>query len=827
MRRFEVTIFLTLLLALVGFGAAAGAAFGQTPQPAHSSAKSPQARTGQARSSQVRYNWKSVQIVGGGFVDGVIFHPTAAGVRYARTDMGGAYRWDGAAKRWQPMLDWVPYKDLNLMGVESIAVDPKNANRVYLACGTYTNPRTPNGAILRSDDRGRTFERTDVPFKFGGNEDGRGNGERLAVDPLDGRILYLGTRHDGLWRSTDRGVTWTKVPSFPDVKEAVPPVPAAVAGETPEQHWRRMPVVGDGIVFVKFVPVDMAGAAGTIAGLDGQADRKASGEMIVVGVSLMGRANLFASTDAGATWHEVAGAPTKYRPTRAALGSDGWLYIAYGTAPGPTRMTDGAVWKVDTRSGEWTEITPDKPAAGAKQFGYAGVSVDARHPQTVIVSSFGRPGTAGSEDIFRSTDGGATWKPIFGGGGVYDYTLAPYVKATPIHWLFDIEIDPTNSDHAVFTTGYGGWETFDLTAADSGKPTHWSALAVGIEETVALELDSPGENGSAGGAHLITAIGDYGGFVHWDLDKPAEAGSSAPPRMGNTTGVVSAALKPEVVVRVGDSAQHKQGEGIGYSLDGGRTWKPTTSWPTATSRAGSIAVAADGSAWVWSPEREAAAVTRDEGATWTAVKGLPMGVRVVADALDPRLFYGVSVKDQMLYRSVDGGATFTAEHLTLAGARAGGGAAGAGPVSATSGRGDNRGGQDRIYATPGRAGEVWLAAFDGLYHSLLVFQQTADAKQEPNVVAKFAQLAGVEEIHAFGFGKAAPGRAYPALYLVGTVKGQRGIFRSIDVARTWVRINDDQHQWGLVLQITGDPRIYGRVYVGTHGRGVFYGDPAR
>ena len=140
--RFKVSSLFPWLLTL--------AAFGQSPQ-------------------QTPYSWQSVQMVGGGFVDGVIFHPSAAEVRYARTDMGGAYRWDGAAHRWQPILDWVSYKDLNLMGVESIAVDPADPNRVYLACGTYTNPRTPNGAILRSDDRGQSFQRTDVPFKFGGN----------------------------------------------------------------------------------------------------------------------------------------------------------------------------------------------------------------------------------------------------------------------------------------------------------------------------------------------------------------------------------------------------------------------------------------------------------------------------------------------------------------------------------------------------------------------------------------------------------------------------------------------------------------------------------
>jgi photosystem II stability/assembly factor-like uncharacterized protein len=725
-------------------------------------------------------------------VDGVIFHPTASGIRYARTDMGGAYRWDSTAKQWQPILDWVSYKDLNLMGVESIAVDPSDPNRVYLACGTYTNARTPDGAILRSDDRGRTFERTNVPFKFGGNEDGRGNGERLDVDPQDGRILYLGTRHDGLWRSEDSGATWARVMSFPDVTEAVPSMPQPIPGETPEQHWRRMPIRGSGIIFVKFEPAKNS-KPGTAT------------QTIYVGVSLMNRPNLFVSHDGGENWKPIAGEPTAYRPTRAALSSDGFLYVAYGTAPGPSHMTNGAVWKLNTRTGQWTDITPERPVAGVKEFGYAAVSVDALHPGTLIVSTFGRPRTEGGEDIFRSTDGGNRWKPIFGSGGTYDYSLAPYVEKTPIHWLFDIEIDPTNPDHAVFTTGYGGWETFDLTDADRGKPTHWSILAKGIEETVPLEMDSP-----AKGAHLITAIGDYGGFVHWDLDRPAPEGSSAPPRFGNTTGVVSAALHPETIVRVGISAEHKPGESISYSLDEGRTWQPTPSDPRPDSRAGSVAVGADGQTWIWSPEREAVYYTRDHGATWAAVQGLPEGMRVIADPKDASVFYAMSLEDRMLYRSGDGGVTFAAQPITLPGEPA---------VTASSPRGDKRGGQDRIYAAPGRAGDLWVAAFDGLYHV------AAPIKSSAGGGVSFAPMQGVEEIHAFGFGKAAPGASYPALYLVGTVDGQPGIFRSDDEAQTWVRINDGQHQWGLILQVTGDPRIYGRVYVGAHGRGALYGDP--
>jgi hypothetical protein len=129
-------------------------------------------------------------------------------------------------------------------------------------------------------------------------------------------------------------------------------------------------------------------------------------------------------------------------------------------------------------------------------------------------------------------------------------------------------------------------------------------------------------------------------------------------------------------------------------------------------------------------------------------------------------------------------------------------------------RGDIRGGQDRIYTTPGKEGDVWLAAFDGLHHS------TDGGKT-------FFAINNITEIQGFGFGKGIRKSKYAALYLIGVINGVRGIFRSDDIAKNWVRINDDQHQWGLLLHITGDPKKRGRVYVGTHGRGIIYGDPVK
>jgi hypothetical protein len=191
------------------------------------------------------YTWRNVVIGGGGFVTGIIPHPRQKGLMYARTDVGGAYRWDDAARRWVPLTDAIGNMDFT--GIESLAVDPADTNRVYLAAGIYSRGKA---AILRSADQGGTWLQTDVPFKMGGNEAGRANGERLAVDPNDGNILFFGSRRDGLWKSADRGATWQKVTGFPIVGAAE----AELSDSADSRPWfgfHQQPV---GIVCILFEP---------------------------------------------------------------------------------------------------------------------------------------------------------------------------------------------------------------------------------------------------------------------------------------------------------------------------------------------------------------------------------------------------------------------------------------------------------------------------------------------------------------------------------------------------------------------------------------------
>ena len=712
------------------------------------------------------YTYRNVNIGGGGFVSGIIFNPTEKDLCYVRTDVGGAYRWDPATKVWLPLLDWVSQKDWGLQGVESLASDPVEPRRVYVAAGTYT--RSGTGEILRSEDYGRTWHRTPVPIKFGGNEAGRNTGERLAIDPHDPRILFLGTRQSGLWRSDDFGATWAKVAGFPDVPDG-----SAGQASNPPQGLYNFPPQAVGLNIVRFDP--STGAAG------------APTPTLYAMVSTP-KQSLYRSVDEGKTWKAVPGQPLGLRPTRTALSPDGELYISYGKEPGPNHMTDGAVWKLDTASGTWTDVTPERPTA-ARRFGYGSVAVDAQHPETVLAATWthAKP----FDEIFRSTDGGRTWKALLQ-TATWDHAGAPYTTPRVHHWLADVEIDPFDSNHAIFPTGYGIWVTHDLTDADQGKPIHWSFDDEGIEETVPLALASPPE-----GAHLVSGLGDIDGFRHDDLTVSPPNFGFVGPRFKDTTSLVFAWQRPEVFVRCGNTYKNDLITAQ-YSLDGARTWKAFAGEPPGTTGlrwrgSGSIAISPDAKTVVWTPMRDKPYLTRDWGATWQACANGTVGLRVIADTVNPLRFYAYDTGSGALLASNDAAASFQPAARGLPMIRGFWGPEG----------GD-------LHAVPGIEGDLWIVAKGGLYHST-----------DGGISVDKVDSAGAISL---GFGRPAPGRDSPAIFIAGEVGGVAGFFRSDDAGATWIHINDDQHQYGEVRSMTGDPRIFGRFYFGTGGRGILYGD---
>ncbi len=763
------------------------------------------------------YSWQNVNIGGGGgFVPGIIYNPTEEGLVYCRTDMGGVYRRDKETQRWIPLTDWVSPDEWNLLGGESIATDPVETNRVYVAAGTYTNSWTNmNGYILRSDDYGDTWERTELPFKFGGNMPGRSAGERLAIDPNSNNIIYFAARSgNGLWKSVDYGETWNRVESFTNVGNYV---------EDPEFEYSADNL---GLTWVTF------DSAKTEFGQPTQ--------NIYVGVA--DKENpIYKSSDGGKTWVSLEGQPTaetftKHNsealdigiPHHGVIATNGMLYITYGDRGGPYQMDDGAIYKYNTNTGEWAEITPpsgvdwDGNPQYELYYGFGGIAVDANNPDVIVTASL--QSWWPDNYLFRSTDGGETWDSIWKWDGSWPtrnlkYTMdisdAPWLSwggelnstegglitgtdaenPTPkIGWMMgDLEINPFDSDEMMYGTGATILGCDNLTDWDKGEYINLRVKGMGIEETAVLSLMCP----PVDGVELISGLGDICGFVHKDITVGPDC-MMIGPAFTNTTGMDYAELNPNYMVRVGaiDKEQYEELKfSVASSSDGGETWSAVT--PNLSyivppvddeeiAEGGVVAVSADGESFVWAPNNYRVVSYVNGG--WNVVDSLPNNAYVCSDRVNPNVFYAYA--DSTFYVSNDGGLTFTAKEKIEDG-----------PETA------------KIKAVPDEEGHVWIpGSSTGMWYTT-------------NGGEDFTKVDGIKRSDVVGFGKAKAGADYLAIYAVCEIDGVNGVYRSDDMAKTWIRVNDDEHQYGSInYAITGDLRVYGRVFVGTNGRGVVYGE---
>lgn len=700
------------------------------------------------------YRWGNVAIGGGGYVTGIIPSKTQRNLFYARTDVGGAYRWDATNAKWVPLLDHISQDDVGLYHVESLALDPNNSAVVYVVAGVpyFSNGKT---VVMRSTDYGATWSRTtDVSnlWRAHGNGMGRGNGERLQVDPGNSNVLYVGTRANGLFKSTDAGASFTRLTSLP-------------VTTTPN---------GNGVSFVLMDPTSVSNGAA---------------QRVFVGVSRYGSVgtNFYRSDNAGASFTAVPNAPTAYLPQRAVLASDGNLYVTYGNGAGPggagsdvspaEPMDAGQVWKYNVASGSWTNVTPSGFARA-----FAGIAVDPANAQRVIISTtntYAQQGNSWGDRFFLSTNGGATWTDLVAKGFSLDPNGVSWIAGNSIHWATDIQFDPFDSKVAWVVSGNG---VFRSPNVDAAAPS-WSFTVNGLEETVPLGVVS------VPGGPLVSVIGDYDGFRH--TGSVDSYGQVHNPRIGTTSGLAVAAAATATMVRVGNSMKR--------SADTGATW---TDVANIRGTYGKVALSANGGALLhtfrnaddtYSTFRSTNFTTSSP--TWTAVSGLTtIDVAPAADPVNANKFYVYEYNTGTVRVSTNGGASFSAT-ATLP-----------------------QWGSSLIRTAPGREGDVWVAL------------NGSGLARSTNSGASFSTIANVTNASAVGFGKAMGGASYPTVFIWGTVgTGKKGIYRSTDAGASWVRVNDDAHQFGGPGNgqlVAGDMNTEGRVYMSTVGRGLVYGTPA-
>ena len=566
---------------------------------------------GNSGTPQAQFTFSQVAMGGGGFVSGV-FATSEEGLYYARTDVGGSYRYNKDTQKWEAMSYDISEEDRGLLGIDGLAFGEKDPNKVYMLAGTeyFSNGLT---CLLYSDDYGKTWNRTDLTemIKAHGNGMGRGNGERIAVDPKNSDIVYVGGRTGGMVKSTDGGKTFTAL----------------------DMGTNTSTSNGNGICSIIIDPKSGDDSACTT---------------IYAAISRTQEDNLYKSTDGGATWNPVADAPKGFFTQRMKYNGDGKIAITYASAEGPwnNNRTSGGIRLLDMSNDTFTDITPVKKS-------YGDIVIDPANPDRMVACTENiyvpQPNGQFGDEFYVTTDGGKNWtllneKMKMSDGGV------EWISTASMHWCSSMAIDPNNTNKVMVVSGNGVFTCDNIW----DETPEFYFFSKGIEETVPYDIIS------IPGGKLVSVIGDYDGFAQDNAEEYGVVHSSV---AGSMTGLAVAAKATDTWVKCGGDEEKP---GFWYTLDAGKTWNNVKYSPLENNKiayGGYVGVSADGKRFFWAPGNDSSIYYSDDlGKTWTKSEGGVGAKKIICDPVNPDYVYAAS--GGAFFYSEDGGKTFT-QNMTL------------------------------------------------------------------------------------------------------------------------------------------------------------------
>ena len=646
-----------------------------------------------------------------------------------------------------------------------------------------------------------------------------GRVDAVAGDPSRPLVFYMGAVNGGVWKTTNGGQTWRNVT---DGKSDISSVGAiAVAQSDPnvvyvgtgESQPREDLTYGTGV----YRSTDGGGSWQHL----GLGDTQQIGDVVIdprdadrVYVAAIGHAfgpnaerGVFRSKDGGKTWQKVlflndsTGAmdltidPTNPRVLFASM----WKFqrTPWGMNAGGGRS---GLWKTTDGGDTWREITFN-PGIPKKPLGKIGISISPANPAR-IYASIEAPDSSGG--IFRSDDGGATWELT---SGDQKWAVRPWYYSA-------VTADPLD-ENTVYVMNLSVWRS-----VDGGRT--FSRLRVPHGDTHIMWIDPKDSrrmiNGNDGGA---TISYDYGATWSSIYNQP-------------TAQFYHVTTDNQWPYRIYGAQQDNSTISIASRSDEGaiteRDWFPVAGCENAT-------IAVDprdpnvtyGGCYTGFFSRVDRAIRQERDiSVWMAnydgwaVKDVPYRFQwtfpVLISPHDPKTLY---VASQYVHRSTNEGASWEiispdlSVHDPATLGRSGG------PI-----HGDMTGTEwyATVYAlneSPITQGLLWAGSDDGLIH----VTRDAGAHWEnvtPRNFGRFTRTAVIEPSHFD------PGTAYLAANRYQQDDFRPYLWKTTDYGKTWTQINSGIPVGAYTRTIREDPKRRGLLYAGTEtGVYVSFDDGAR
>ncbi len=615
----------------------------------------------------------------------------------------------------------------------------------------------------------------------------------LTIDPNSPETIWAGTQFQrGIFKSVDGGRTWNKVDNGVVENEgitfrgfSVQPGDSNVvyaAGEISSWAWAGSPRPGRefdmtrGVVYKTTNGGQSWRAVWRGANLaryvwinpqnpeilyisTGFFDREAANSDPAK--KLAGGEGILKSTDGGQTWGAINNGLNNLYVTSLFMhpSNPDILLAAAGNIQYPV---GGGVYLTTDGGESWTSTLPNE------QDIFEAVEFSSSNPSIAY---------AGNDlAIYRSEDGGHTWRRASGG----EYWGPPGVRAG---FPIDFQVDPRNPDR-IFANEYGGG---NFLSVDGGQT--WTDVSRGYTgaqvRDVVVDPSLPAR---------IYGAARSGIFVSQDGGGQWEGLNYAPVVSMEWNAVAVDPRNPQQVLAANNW------NGLAASQDGGHSWALVLELPGPRTGFRTIAFAPSGpetvyagsagfySAGVFDPVMPGRGiyVSHDGGATWApANSGLSQDAHVTGLAIDPtnpQIVYAATINHGLL-KSTDGGRSWMQVIGELPASK---------PMLS-------------VAIAPAHPNLIF-----GGFERGAIFKSTDGGQSWRRAASGLIPEASVSDI-VFD-----PTNPAQVLYLADL---QSGVYRSIDGGDTWTVINDGLLSRSVnALALSGDGL---HLYAGTEGTGVY------